>query len=76
MSSVQLGLSQMPDIPLEDVQAAIVELKQRLVRSIRQPSGHPPGHYSGLAEDIKALEEIARELSPDTPGRRRVRRST
>lgn len=66
----------MPDVTLEDVQLAIAELKQRLARSIGQPSGYPPSHYSGLAEDIKALEEMVRQLTPDKPSQPRGRRST
>jgi len=66
----------MPDVTVEDIQLAVDELKRRLARSIRQPLGHPPGHYSGLAEDIKALEEMAHQLSPDKPTQQRGRRST
>jgi hypothetical protein len=66
----------MTEVTYEDLQAAIADLKQRLARSIRHPSAYPPGHYSGLAEDIKTLEDMARQLSPDTPARQRGRRST
>ena len=65
----------MPDVTFEDLQLAIAELKRRLARSVRNPLGHAPGHYSGLAQDIKALEEMTRDLGSGSPGPQRGRRS-
>ena len=66
----------MPDVTSEDLQLAIAELKRRLARSIRNPMGHAPGHYNGLVQDIKALEEMARDLGSSSPGPQRGRRSS